>query len=567
MKKIENYSGRLGRRTLFTIITVLILAVAILLNLLISVLGQENIWQMDLTVSGHTNKEQKDLKLYTPSDVFMNLISDSTLPMVDKVNAERAAKGEEPIAINIIFCSDRDVVWSSDMMRCILYTALALEKEFGEYFNVDFINIEKNPSAVQKYKITSSSHIYNSNVIFEFGSEFRVYSMNTFFVTNDSGKKWAYNGEKNFTNAILAVTRAEAPIACFLNNHGEQLDNIQALWNLVEKSGYEVRSLDMTKEDIPENCRLLICYDPQTDFYAFGNTGDGEVSEIDKLDKFLDNCFSFLLFVDNETPKLKNLEEYLEEWGVTIARATVNQEEGNYTIRDTVEKLDKDGYTPIATYATTGLGSSLTADMRELAYPAKVIFPNATAISMAKGYRYTYVPADSANNVEAYRYGFYYRNGVSRYFNDVFTAGKNAVAEVNGVQYEITTENKSFSLMTISNEERIRQETNYFSQRDRSFVAVIGSTEFASDTILTSDAYGNADVLSSTLRALGREVAPAEFPFTIFKNYEMNLESAVKGGANVSSGAMIATAVCLAAIPALIFFGLGIYVNVRRKYK
>lgn len=568
MKHTENRSGRLGRRTLGTLITVLVLIGVILLNLLVSILGQAHVWQIDETVNRYTNPTMKDLTLYTPTETFVNLIGDSAIPMVDQVNTDRAAKGEDPISINIIFCADRDVVWSSDQMRYVLYTALQLEKEYKDHISVSFINIEKNPSAVQKYKATSATRIYSSNVIFEFGTEYRVYSMSNFFVTNESSSEpWAYNGEKHFANAILAVTRAESPVACFINNHGENTTDTTALRALVERSGYIVQDLDLEKDDIPENCRLLICYDPQTDFYAFGNMGEAGVSEIDKLDKFLDGSFSFMLFVDNETPELPNLEEYLEEWGVTLARGTTEGVEGNYTIRDTVEKLDKDGYTPIATYATAGLGASITSDMRNVSYPAKVVFPNATAIVQAKAYKNIYVAADETEGTEAYRYGAYYRNGITRYFNDVFLAGNNAIAEVLGEQYEVTTEGNNFKLMTITTEERIVQETNYFSQQDRSFVCVFGSTEFASNEVLTSDAYGNADVLSASLRAMGREVAPAELDIIAFKKYDMDTDAIAAGGMNMSTGGLVATAVFLSAVPALVFFGLGIYVTVRRKYK
>ncbi len=568
MRNNEYRSGHLGRRTLFTLITILVILGTILLNLLVSVLGQENIWQIDSTVNRYTNERFKNLTLYTPTAPFMKLIGDSAIPMVDQVNEERAQRGEDPITINIIFCAERDIVWNSDRMRYVLYTALQLEKEYKNHIKVDFINISKNPSAVQKYKATSATRIYSSNVIFEFGTEYRVYSMNNFFVNNEtSSEPWAYNAEKHFANAILAVTRAESPVACFLTNHGENTTDCTELRQLVRKSGFVVQDLDLSKDPIPENCRMLICYDPQTDFYAFGNLSEDGISEIDKLDKYLDGCFSFMLFVDDQTPELPNLEEYLEEWGVTIARGSSDGVKDNYTIKDTVSKLDKDGYSPLATYATAGLGASITADMRNVSYPAKVVFPNATAIVKAQAYKYTYVAADETEGTEAYRFGAYYRNGVTRYFNDVFLAGDNAVAEVNGEQYEVTTTGNNFKLMTVTTEERVVQETNYFSQQDRSFLCVFGSTEFASNEVLSSDAYGNADVLMASLRAMGREVAPAELDIIAFKNYEMDLEAAAAGGLTVTRGVLIATVVLYAAIPAIVFFGLGIYVTVRRKYR
>ena len=567
MRHTENRSGRFGRRTLAAAITAFVVIAVILLNLLVSFLGQTYVWQIDETVNRYTNASMKHLTLYTPTNTFVQLIGDSAIPMVDQVNAERAAKGQDPITINIIFCAERDLVWGSDTMRYVLYTALHLQKEYGDHIKVSFINIEDNPSAVQKYKATSASRIYSSNVIFEFGTEYRVYSMNNFFVTNESSSvPWAYNGEKHFANAILAVTRAESPVACFLNNHGENTEGCTELRRLVEKSGYIVQDLDLEKDEIPENCRMLICYDPQTDFYAFGNLGETGTSEIEKLDKYLDGCFSFMLFVDNETPELPNLEEYLEEWGMTIARGYSEGDEYNYTIRDPMEKLDKDGYVPIATYATAGLGASITSDMRSAALPAKVVFPNATAIFNSSAYKKTFVAADTTNGTPEYLYYTYYRNGVTRYMNDVFLAGNNAVAEVNGEQYQITTAAEgNFKLMTLTSEERIVQETNYFSQPDRSFVCVFGSTEFASDEVLSSDAYGNADVLSASLRAMGREVAPAELDIIAFKKYEIDQDATAAGGLKLTRSGLIWTGVWLAAIPALACFGTGIFVTLRRK--
>ena len=565
MKNIENNSGRMGRRALGTLITILVVVGVILANLLVSVLGQAYVWQIDSTVDRYITEEKKGLyhTLYTTTDAFEKLIGDSAIPMVDQVNADKTANGEDAITINIIFCADRDTIWASESMRYVLYTALQLEKAFPGYFDVSFINIKQNPSAVQKYKATSSTQIYSSNVIFEFGTEYRVYALNNFFTYQDSTSTtpWAYNGEKHFANAILAVTRAESPVACFITNHGENVTGCQEFRTLVERAGYIVQDIDLEKDEIPADCRMLICYDPQTDFYAFGSLGETGTSEIQKLDKYLDGCFSFMLFIDNETPELPNLEEYLAEWGVTVARA--KDAEGNlhnYTIRDNVQKLDKDGYTPIATYATAGLGASITTDMRQVAYPAKVIFPNSTAIQMDESYKTTYTEADETTGTTAYRYGQYYRNGVSRYFNDVFLGGQNALAEINGETYEITTELNQFKLMTLTSEDRIIQETNYFSQTDRSFVCVFGSTDFASDEVLTSAAYGNADVLLASLRALGREVAPADLDIKAFKVYEIGEEA-------YTLQSIVSTTVCFTLIPAIICFGVGILVTVRRKYK
>lgn len=563
-KRHIHTAHRAGHRARFTLLTVAVLLVTLALNLGVSLLADRYLWQVDETVTKYTTDSRA---LYTATDDFIQLMGDFAIPMVDSVNEERAARGEAPITINIIFCSERDYIYRNEYSRYCLYTALGLQKAFPEHVKVSFVNVRKNPSAVQKYKVTSATNIYPSNLIFEFGTEFRVYSMDYFFKKSDASSTtpWAYNGEMDFSSAILAVTRAESPIACFTTNHGETLDTCTALRDLVHRAGYVVMDIDLEKDPLPENCRMIITYDPHTDFYGYGHMGTTGTSEIQKLDAFLDNAFSFMLFVNNQTPELPVLEEYLEEWGVIISRVEdVNSgETDNYHIRDPKQKLDKDGYTVLGTYATQGLGASITKDMRQVSYPAKVVFPNATAIRRADSYTTTYVSAEEAADGVAYQYDQYYRNGVSRIFSNVFTSSTSATAEVFGQSYEIATEKNPFRLMTVTTEERVVQETNYITSQDRSFLCVFGSTEFASDDVLTSAVYGNADVLVSSLRAMGRELVPVgNLEFKAFKVYNVDATKAEQ----TTSGA-IATTLTLALLPAALCFGLGIYVNVKRKYK
>ena len=70
---------------------------------------------------------------------------------------------------------------------------------------------------------------------------------------------------------------------------------------------------------------------------------------------------------------------------------------------------------------------------------------------------------------------------------------------------------------------------------------------------------GNADVLLGTLRSMGREVIPVTLDFKAFMVYDI----AETVTANNNSMAIM---IALAVIPALVCFGVGVYINVRRKY-
>ena len=564
MNSQPNMPRRGTRRVLGAAVTVAVIAAVLAINVLFSFLADRFMWQVDSTVTKYTSRPE--VSMYTPTEEFMEVVRDYAIPMVQEMNARRAEAGEEPITINVKFCTEKDKVYSIDKLRLVQYSVLALQKEFPDAVKVEYLNIEKNPSQVQKYKATSSTNIYSHQIIFEFGTEYRVCSYDYFFLKNDAGEQWAYNGEQKIASLLLALTRAESPIAAFITNHGEAMESCESLRELVHRAGFDVVTLDLSKDEIPADCRLLISYDPRADFLGLGNPAfvEGDQSEIDKLDRFLDQAYSFMLFVDADTPELPVLEEYMEEWGITVGRAeNAEGELDNLLIRDQQSKLDKDGYVPLAEYVTAGGGASITSDMRSVAYPAKVVFPNAVAIAMSESYKKTHVVPDDTNGVtEAYTYGSYYRNGVTRYFHDVFKTTAGASLEAFGKQYQVATDLNRFHYMTLSIESRTVMETNYLSTQEPSYVAVFGSTEFASDTILDSASYGNADVLTATLRHMGREVMPADLEFKAFKIYDVDTDAYV-----VDIRSALGTTALMTLLPVLVFTIAGVAVRVRRRFR
>lgn len=542
------------KKTVFTTVTVLVIVGVLLLNAGFHVLAARGLWFLDFAIPYYTSQEGT---LYKVSDACIDLLEQNLPEAVDSVNQEREKEGLDPLKVEIIFCDDPDTLNDNEYQRYVHYTALGLQKEFSDYVDVKYINITKNPSAIQKYKATSATNIYPSNVIVSFGTEYRVYTLDALFTANDTtSAPWAYNGEKKLSSGILAVTRAESPIACLTVNHGENILAQAEFLKLVEAAGYEVQTLDLENEPIPENCRLIITYAPTSDFY--GDPADDN-DEIDKLDKFLDKAYSFMYICDPDTPVLPSLEEYLEFWGITVARKTDSAGiSENYTVHDAELNVDGEGFALIADYATLGNGASFTSDLRKSGYPPSVIFDRATAIKPAENYNITYTLEDETTGTEAYTYYSYHKNGITRTLHNVFTAPATANGMVDGTVYEQAGQ-YPFSLMTLTVENRTVQETNYAVAHEPSYVCCVASTEFLSDTVLASDAYGNADVVLGTLRSMGREVIPVTLEFKAFMVYDIS--DAVSAANNA-----VTITILFATIPALICFGLGIFVNVRRKY-
>lgn len=548
-------------------LTALVIIAVMLLNVAFSSLCTGLLWFADLTSEG----------MYSLDPASVHYL-DLTF---DEVNAKRTANGEESVKVDIIFCADPDMLKTNERMRYIYYTALSLQDTYPDIVEVSTVNVWLNPSAVDPYRTNSYSSIYQSNVIIASGSEFRVTGIDTYYTFDTEGTDdpWAYNGEKKFVQSIIAVTKAEAPICGLTVNHGEPFATEEGraeysrFLEVLDDAGYEVVYLDLEKDPIPEDCRLILTFDPQTDFRASFQSESG-VSETKKLDAFLANAYSFMVFVDADTPELPNMEEYLEMWGISFDRYADPQDAetflGNYQITSE-SSLDSAGISVIGTYEPEGLGGSITKDMRELGGSPKVVFGNAMSISYSASYEKTFVLADSEAGTGAFTYGSYYRNNHSRSIFDIFRSGDRSQAyAVSGGERlnngEAVDTLGDYKLMTMTRESRtIGEGKGYTTVNDSSYVCAIGSTEFASNKLLEGNSYGNTDLLLGTLRTIGKEVVPVGLSFKPLYEDAMTESSTSTGETYYTAAGNTVWTVVLALLPFIGFTTAGIVILVRRK--
>lgn len=567
MKKTSVNSRKLRYGGVTAALTALTIAVIIIINVIFSMLTHRFMWYVDMT---------PDL-LYTLSDEAKSLIRDGdekfdTTSPIEMVNSIREknkesnatnglSKGDEgyldeDIMINIIFCDDADTVQSNSLQRYVYNTALELEEEFPDHIEVLNYNIIRNPSSVTKYKTNSSSRVYTTSVIVEFGTEFRLYNIRSFFTfdTDDSEEPWAYNGEKKFASGILAVTRAESPVACITTNHGETFPDYALTETLVD-AGYVIEELNLVEDDIPEDCRLIVVFNPTEDFLVNDGTSGSDIDEIEKLDKFLDGTNSLMVFMSPDVPTvLEDFESYLEEWGISFNRdVDSNDIVHPHMIKDSSQSITTDGYSIMGEYATQGLGASVTEEMRSAGYPKRVIFPKAMPISFT--YDLAHYTDEKDSSVQ-FDYGSYYKNGVSRAIYDVFVTSENAIAYAEGAEVARATENNPLKLMTLSVETRSTQESNYTSIDENSYVLACGSVNFASGTFLNSASYGNTDVLLSACRAIGREPVPVGLEPKPFADYTID---------TITTAESTQYTIVLTVVPAIIAIAAGAVVLIRRK--
>lgn len=513
-----------------TILSIVLIASIVLVNIIFSMLAEKFNWYYDMTAK----------KLFS--------LSDECLASLEGVSED----------VTIYFCDHRDNLESDIYQNYVLHTALELADKMPN-IHIEYLDIWSNPTSVDRFKRAASDPIYSHSVIVESGTEWRVYQTRAFFTFNSSSDNtpWAYSGEKVFSSAILAVTKAESPIACVTQDHGEELS--PALVNLLAMSGYKVQGIKLLSEEIPEDCRLLVIYNPDSDFASDFN-GISDKSEIKKIDKFLHGLNAMMVFLNPDNPELPILEEYLEEWGIEFMRHT--SEMGVTTackVLDNMQSLTQDGLTILGEYTTAGLGASIHKNMRSGGVPPKIVFKNVMPIKYSDSYKLvSYLPEDaeetSETSGESFTYGSYSSSAnVSREIYDVFTSHSTAKIYSNGAEVGSASEIDKYRLMTVSRDQRMIDNTN----ADSSYVWACGSIDFAATEFLNSNTFGNADLLMYSLHTMGKEFVPVEIEFKVFDN--TTIEGLTTAQADQYTWTLIL-------VPAVVMFVSGVIVIVRRKY-
>ena len=523
-------------------LVIIIIAAVILINAIFTALSDKYLWYVDMTADS----------IYTLSDAAKELL---------------AAEFNTGKKVKVIFCAEKDILESSAEQR-MAHNTLRDIANIYDNIEISYVDIYSNPSAVTPYKVHTSQSINSQSIIIASENangtmECRVHSLVSLFeVDSSTGVAQGYHGEQKLISSLLAVTQDQMPIACFTINHGEADNaNLTNLATVLYETGYEYMGIDLSKEDIPEEARLLVIFDPQSDFTSANSVG---VDELAKIDAFLAKQNALMTFVDDTTPYLENLEQFLAEWGIQIARydeAIDNNRENDYSIliQDKDNSLTDDGYTVKGFFVpvSAGFGASLTKSLSSKASPKTVVLQKATAFTVPEGF----VPEALDDGSSAWSYSSS-GNGAVRTCYDVLLSSSSAVAIANGqklrdAQLEtIRLQGAStipFSYMRVTAQEYNNAVTG---EQAYSYVLACSSTDFAKAAALSSS-YGNHELLTYACSQMGRDVVSVSLDYKPFSSTEIK---------NLVASDATQYTIVLTVVPAAVVFIAGVVIMIRRKY-
>ncbi len=497
---------KLGKRSLFAVVTCAILAAVILLNVLVTYIASKNILYLDLTKTNYTEisevseghlselgKKENDITIYF---------------LADKDELQNAGFG-----YRTEYTGNTNDLWG---MKHIYELATVYSEKY-DFINVKHLDISDDADELEKYKTSISMTFNKQRIIIDnavpekdekgntvLDSEgkpvihhnFRL-SSRDYFYSFDSSTNYAFgfNGELRFTSMILSVS-GETPVAYFAYGHGENIGDYtagedtttsdvdygkaQALRDYIHNSGFIVKKIDISTEYEKllndENARFLIIFDPKNDFTGIEAEIDNDpdtVNEITVLRKFL-NRESTHLMVFSEPSEgswekdRPNLKEYIEDyWGLSFDNSTVTDSGLN--------SLSPDGSVFMADYETSPLspGVSLTAGLTALDSLPRIYFENAGTISIKDRF------SNEIGNAEGYSI---------KYSGSVFVTPSSA--KVNG------EDAAAKSLMAITHETWYNENSNEVP----TYVLACASTDYVSEKAMSNE-YGNSDVIGYLLRS------------------------------------------------------------------
>lgn len=512
--------SRVKRGTISVIYTVVFIALVVALNLVVSSIAGSINLTIDLTAE----------EFISIGEVSRNVLG--------------GLEEDGDLEATIYLLADRDAYDATsydsygnatNITRGLNMTALVRDlcEEYAFTYSgirVEYKNLTRDPEWAATYNERTNTTLAQNNIVVEGKYHARVLTIDSFYtIDTDTRTYVGFNGELRLTTALLQSCMSEPQVVTFTTGHGEpaQLNAngsaMTALSYLLRNNGFEIQTADLTTGDIDPRTRILIVDDPQTDFTE---------SEIEKLMDYVGDYNSLIVLVDDATPKLPNLSDYLlEEWGMgykpyhqITSSENFNNDPLNLSAKyvTDMEKPDSSAaYQVIKNLASAGIKSVMPHSVELYSAPVgtKDKYTVETVLQSASGSLSTYKPDDAER---------------------VSTEG----------QFPLMMLSTNADYVDLDDENSTNQVLKY------QYVMLIGSTAFAETGSLDSASYGNGSILLSTVRTMGVERYSLDISYTPMNDVALSIET--------SAAFRLAIIIC-AVLPAAISIA-GLVVFVRRRH-
>lgn len=315
-KTKKKFNARSFRRgTLSVAFTVIFIAAVVVLNVIVGIISERVDTTADLTDTGFYTLDE-----YAEKYIKETLAGDVTLTVLAS-ESDFEGQGTYYKQINEILkkmemASDHVTLNYIDLNQNPNYSS-----QFkGETLSAGYIVVESAETGRHRiltradyFDVNSSIASYDSSIIEQYIEYYGSVCIE------------GSNIEQAAVSAMMYVSNKDLVRVAFTDGYGEE--DSTALQNMLSKNGYDVLTVNLATEEIPDDVDFVVVFGPKYDI-------DNE--NLTKLDRFVDNGGEYgktiLYFASVNQEKTPNIDAFLADWGFEIGYSAVGQSDSNYLI-------------------------------------------------------------------------------------------------------------------------------------------------------------------------------------------------------------------------------------------
>lgn len=301
--------------TLSVVLTVIFVAAVVVLNVIVGLISERFDTTADLTDSGfYSLDEDADnyIKNTLSGDVNVTVLA-----------TESAFEGQ-----GTYFKQVNEILKKMDMA--------------SDHITLDYIDLNQNPNYSSQFKgetlaagyIVVESPVTGRHRILTRGDYLTVNSSISSYDSSVIEQYIQYYGssviegsniEQAAVSAMMYVSNSDLVRVAFTEGYGEA--DSSALQKALERNGYDVLTVNLTTDEIPDDVDFVVVFGPKYDI-------DNE--NLSKLDRFADNGGEYgksvFYFASVDQEKTPNIDAFLADWGFEIGYSAIGQSDSSYLI-------------------------------------------------------------------------------------------------------------------------------------------------------------------------------------------------------------------------------------------
>lgn len=328
MKKGFKYSKNFKYGMVFTVMAALVVGITILVNAFVSALNIR--WDVSQN------------KMYS--------IGEQTKVILEGLKQE----------VDVVMLADRDEIKTYEA-GFILVEFLDKYDKFDKV-NVKFVDPDKNPDIVKELNKSGTLNPQQNEIIVRSGDKVKKVTIYDIFQQDYYGPMM-FMGEQAITGAIKYVTSETIPTVYFIDAHSKRKleSDYTYLQKALENNGYEVKKLDLTRQEkVPEDTTVLFFAPP---------TQDLSVAERDKVLDYLKGGGNAIFLFDpsNDDERFDNFDRVLNEYSMTLNYDRVKENNDMYYVANRpYHIIPQVGYTDITSQEDTSKFTVIMPDSRSI---------------------------------------------------------------------------------------------------------------------------------------------------------------------------------------------------------